>query len=823
MDYEFLKYTNKQIEEIFNILQTSERGLTEKEAQKRLKIYGPNKVKYFKIDLIEIIKRNTFNYFNILLFIAGVLAFTINGFSIETILIFTFLFLAIFIAVYQDYKSNKLAEELLGYFKIYAKVKRENKFKIINSEELTVGDYIRVETGNLIPADIRVIKSEEAIVDESIITGESEPVFKNSEPCDAKNVYEAKNIGFSGTILKNGYLEGIVIAVGEKNYIGKIAKSTIEISKETAYQKTFNKFAQYISFFALFLVIVLLIFNFFKPSPIPLKEFIIFSIALAISIVPEFLPGIVILNLSISALSLAKRGLVVKRLSSIEDLGGINILCTDKTGTLTKNEMELLDIKTDNLDKLLKYGFIDYLKLKEEDPYIFVLKNKFQEKLNDLEKNVNEIEILEIFPFEPKERVKKIKIKELGKEKTIIRGAPENVISFLKNTQKFETYLKEFKEYSKKGYRTLSVGILENNDFEYLGLLIFEDPLKESAKNAMEKAKKINLTIKMITGDAPEVAEKVGIELGLCNEGEVITGDELEKLGREELIKVCEKYNVFARILPEQKFKIVNILQEKYSVGFLGEGINDAQALKIADVSLVVDTASDITKEESDVILKEKNLELIVDAVYEGRKSVFNIGKYLKHTMSDNFGNFFSIAFLSLILKYVPLTPVQILLTNFITDFPLIFVAYDNVKNEDIKKPVSVGSFEFIMLLILLGSVAAFVNITTYLLVKDLPESYVRTAIFIMTTLTGITVMFSIRTKDWLIFAPKIPFIVFITLFLAIFFTIISVINPLLIKIFDFKILSLEVYIKILILLTIFIILTDIAKKIFYSMFPDSI
>lgn len=823
MKDEFLKFVDKTQEEIFEILKTSESGLNEEEAQKRLKEYGPNKVKYFKIDLLEIAKRNLLNYFNILLFIAGILALIINGFSIETILIFIFFFIASFLSIYQDYKSNKLAEELLSYFKIYAKVKRDNEFKIIDSEKLTIGDYVRVEAGYLIPADIRIIKSENALVDESILTGESEPVIKNENLCQAESIYDAKNIGFSGTTVVSGYIEGIVIAIGQMTYLGKIAKSTLEISKETGYQKTFNKFAKYITLYAAFLIILLFVFNFLKPEPIPLKELILFAITLAISIIPEFLPGVTVLTLSISALKLAKRGLVIKRLSSIEDLGGIEILCTDKTGTITKNEMVLKEIISEDIDNLLKYGLIDCWQLGEKDFYIDAIKEKFDEKLNKFKIENKDLKIIEVFPFDPKERVKKIKIEEGREVKILIKGAPENIISYIDDENLKEKHLQEFKKYSQMGHRTLSFGLLEKNTFKYLGLAIFEDPLKETTKETIEKAKKINLKIKILTGDAKEVAEKVAIDLGLCEKGEVILGEDLDKMSKEELLKVCEKYNVFARVLPEHKFKIISALQEKYFVGYLGEGINDALALKTSDVSIVVDTATDITKEEADVILREKDLSLIVDAIYEGRKAVFNIGKYLKHTMSDNFGNFFSVAFLSLILKYTPLTPVQVLLTNLLTDLPLAFIAYDNVKNKDIKKSIEISSFEFIMLLVLLGMVAAFINIGAYLLVKDYSIDIVRTTIFLITTLTGIFVMFSIRTKDWIIFAPKMPFIVLLSLIVSIFLTFMFILHSFFMRIFSFKFLPIGIIYKLLILLTIFFILTELAKKLYYKIFPDSL
>lgn len=818
----FYKFAQLDTETILKELNTSTDGLSEIEAKKRIEEFGLNRIKKIDIEVFEILKRNFFNYFNILLFFAGILSFVISGLNIETILIFIFFFIALTIAFIQDYRANKLVEKLLEYFKSYIKVKRDGEFKIIDSVYLVPGDYVRIEVGNLIPADVRIIKTENLLIDESVLTGESEPVSKMTDKLqNVKNIYEAKNIGFNGTIVSQGFLEGIIFATGEESYLGKISKTTIDIYKETAYQKEINKFSKFIIYIALFLTSLIIILNFFKPQPLNFKDVILFSIVLIISIIPEFLPGITVLTLSLSAFKLAKRGLIIKRLSAIEDLGGIQVLCVDKTGTITKNVLKVKQILSRDKDKLIKYALADFILAKDTSPYsIALLENVDIEKIKSQFKNTILIEDL---PFDPVKRVKSTIISENEECLKIIKGAPEYIISNIKNQEEKEKYLKDFNNLSKRGLRTIAVGI-EKEFFEYLGIIGFEDPLKETSYEAINKAKKLGVKIKILTGDAKDVAKYIGIKLGLCKENdEIFTGEDIKKLTDEKLKDILEENNVFARVLPEDKFKIIKILQEKYFVGFLGEGINDAPALKIADVSLAVDNATDIIKQEADIILREKDLNLIVSAIYEGRKDFYNLGKYLKHTMSDNLGNMFAISLLTLFLKYLPLLPIQVLLTNLITDLPVGPIGIDNVRDDDIKKPITISSYSFVFLLIILGMIAGFINITAFLLVKNLDPSSIRTAIFLITTFTGIFVMFSIRTKQFFIHAPKIPLILFLMLILSILLTILFTIHPFFIKIFNFSYLPIKIYINILILLILFIIFTEIGKRIIYKFYPDTI
>jgi Mg2+-importing ATPase len=949
----FFEISQKSEEEILKEFKTSKEGLDENEAKERLEIYGLNNIVSFKIDLLEIIKRNALNFFNIFLFFAGFLSFLIKGPEIETILIFFFLFLSILIAVFQDYRINKLSEKLLSYFENYAYVKRQGRWQKINAKEIVPGDYIKVSAGYLIPADLRILKAEDALVDESIITGESEPVFKNTrtnadltrtnadkntnysriknelntnnktrinhelDELDTNGVIHEKfaairdkfvdntirdkfvdknieslrksalipeNIALMGTTLIKGEIEGLVFATGKESYFGSIAKKTLEIEKETAYQKMMSDFAKNIAFVSIFIALTVIFINLLKPGYPNIQELIIFAIVLAVAIVPEFLPTMTVLALSLAGNRLAKRGLVIKRLSAIEDLGAIEILCTDKTGTITTNELKLeriitmdtqtgqtlhglgrktSEMQTDIENKIglresasslresaseeefIKYFLADYYLTEEITPYekaiLETLTNadftrtnadsridtgsnlSLCESASSLRKSASKnFELIEDIDFDPIKRIRKIIVKENGKEIEIIKGAPENVVDYLHPENK-DYWLKIFEDEDKNGFRTLALGIKTNEESKFLGIASFFDPLKETAFSAIQLAKSLNLEIKILTGDSLEVARKTALELGLIEKDEkVVLGEEIRNLSEDEAKKIIKEVKVFARVLPEDKLKIIEILQKEKFVGFLGEGINDAPALKIANVALAVDNASDVVKQEADIILKEKDLKTIVEGIYSGRKVLENIGKYIKHTMSDNFGNLTSVAILSSILPFVPMTPLQVLLTNFLTDIPLIAFANDNVNIKEVKKPLKMSGKHLVFLLLLLGIVAGLVNILGYLIVRKESVEVIRTYIFFITTMTGLLVSFLIRTKNWFFLSQPSKSFVIASLFglaLTLTFVFLSPFK----NIFLFSSLNPQLLAYAFLLMFVFVLGTESVKKLFYKKFPDII
>jgi Mg2+-importing ATPase len=431
-------------------------------------------------------------------------------------------------------------------------------------------------------------------------------------------------------------------------------------------------------------------------------------------------------------------------------------------------------------------------------------------------------EFIEDIDFDPIKRIKKIIVKENGKEIEIIKGAPENVLEYLHPENK-DYWLKIFEDEDENGFRTLSLGIKTEKESRFLGIASFFDPLKETAFSAIQLAKNLNLEIKILTGDSLEVARKTAVELGLIAKDEkIILGEEIRNLPEDEAKKIIKEVKVFARVLPEDKLKIIEILQKEKFVGFLGEGINDAPALKIANASLAVDNASDIVKQEADIILQEKDLKTIIEGIYSGRKVLENIGKYIKHTMSDNFGNLTSVAILSSILPFVPMTPLQVLLTNFLTDVPLVAFASDNVNIKEVKRPLKMSGKHLVFLLLALGIVTGLVNIFGYLIVRKESIEVIRTYIFFITTMTGLLVSFLIRTKDWFFLSqPSRSFVIASILGSAL--TLIFVFLSPFKNIFSFSSLSSKLLTYSFLLMIIFILGTEFVKKLFYKKFPDVI
>jgi Mg2+-importing ATPase len=786
--------------EIFN-------GLTSTQAKEALEKYGPNKIDYFKIEILEIIKRNTLNFFNFLLLLAGILSSVFEGFGAETLIIFFFLILSISISIFQDYHSTKLAKKLLSYFKNYAWVKRDNQWIKIPQEEVVPKDYAKVSAGFLIPADIKILKNESCLIDESIITGESQPVYKKEG-----------EIAHMGTMVVSGELEGEVVATGKNTYFGSIAKKTLEVHKETAYQKILDDFAKKIGYLGIGLIFLLILVNFLKPEPLEFKDILIFSIVLAVAVVPELLPAMTVLTLSLTGEKLAKKGLLIKRLSTLEDLGGVEILCADKTGTITTNELKLEKIATQDQKEFLNYFLLDYWFSKEITPY----EKAVLEKIKSISKDTT-LEVIEDVVFDPKTRVEKIIAKKGNEIIKIAKGAPEQVIeACASNDKEKEEWIKVFNQEDQNGFRTLALGI-ESPHKKILGIASFFDPLKEDSFGAVKLAKEINLEIKILTGDSPNVARKVALDLGIISQDDkVVLGQDLRKLSQENLKKVVLENKVFARVFPEDKLKIVEILQKEKMIAFLGEGVNDAPALKVVSSAIVVDSASDITKEEADIILRKKDLKQIVEGIYEGRKVLENIGKYLKHTMSGNFGNLISVSILASFIKFIPLTPIQVLLTNFLTDIPLIAFASDNVKTKEIKKPIKISNKKLILLLLILGLTAGLVNIAAYFLAKNESPNVIQTYIFYITTFSGLIVSFLIRTKDWF-FLSKPSKNLIIGSCVASIITLIFITSNKLQSYFGFAILNQRLILWSLVLFIIFIILTEQTKRFFYKRFPDLI
>lgn len=828
-------YSSFKIEKVFEDLETSPQGLLEKEAEKRIEKYGLNQIVKNQTHWWDIIIRQFKSSFIYLLLAAGILYF-LMGQIIDGSMILLFVLVNAFLGFYQEYRSEQSLRLLKEYIAHKVKVRREGEEKAIDSKLLAVGDIVILEAGDIIPADIRFFKENDLAIDESILTGESAPVAKTADPLkkEFKEIYQAKNTGFSGSTVVSGEGEGVVFAIGKNMAIGKVADLAAETSRESSFEKGINRISGFILRLIIFTLVFVLLANIvLKGESANIGSLIIFSIALAVSVIPEALPMVTTFSLSQGALRLAKNKVVVKRLSAIEDLGSIEVLCTDKTGTLTESKLILADIYSKSQKETMLYGSLAFSiteKRLKRMSNVFDLA-LFEKMTLEEKKKLDNYQKIKEIPFDPKRRRNSVLVKKDGNLEIAVRGSYENIVSFSKNIDETEKEKTEnwAMEEGRKGRRVIAVAKKsitdekqysipeEEDNLDFIGLLSFENPIKKTTEGAIKKAKKLGVRIKILTGDSPEVAGAVAYQIGLVDSpDEVITGGKLFDLNFKSQREMAEKYAVFARVSPEQKYNIIQLLEEKNEVGFLGEGINDAPALKVANVGLVVQGAADIARETADIVLLNKSLEVIIDGIKEGRSTFTNTIKYIKATLASNFGNFYAVAIASMIIDFLPMLPLQILLVNLLSDFPMVSIATDAVDEEELAKPKSYNIKEIALIATVLGIVSSVFDFMVFSFFYKLGPEILQTNWFIASILTELVFLFSIRTKG-AFFKGKIPSasVVFLTIIAALA-TVIIPFTEFGQKVFKFTRPSLDHLFLIFTIVVVYFVITESVKLLYY-------
>lgn len=755
----FSTYSTKTGNEVIDEFTTSYHGLSSEEVKLRRRQFGLNDFSRNKVTWSHILLRQFKSPFFYLLLSASFVSL-ILGQTIDGLMILLFVLINAVLGFFQEYRSEKTMQLLKQYLVAKSRVIRDGEEEIVNSNDLVPGDILILSPGDIIPADVRLVESENLVIDESSLTGESVEIEKTSEKAEneVKEIYQAKNIGFAGTSIKKGKALGVVISIGKNTQIGNIASLTLGQKGESNFEKGITRLSSFVLKLVGITLLLVFVANIILKGPSEIPKLFIFTVALAISVIPEALPLITIFSFSRGALKLAKRRVVVKRLSSIEDLGSIEVLCTDKTGTITENKLAVSGSYPQKGSVLLFANLAATLSEKINDSFDLAL----MEAMGSEDKKIfKQYERLKEFPFDPARKRNSVLIKRKEEFFLVVKGAPEIIFELAKGSSFPKSdYLGWIEGEGRLGKRVIAVARkklekgeinnlkAEEKALELVGLISFSDPLKKTASSAINNAKSLGVQIKILTGDSKEVAGAIAYEIGLVdNEKEVLTGKEFESLGYEEKVEAVQNYKVFARVVPEQKYEIIKLLQSKYSVGFIGDGINDAPALKAANVALVVQGASDIARETADIVLLNKSLSSVVEGIKEGRKIFGNTVKYIKATLSSNFGNFYAVAIASLFIPFLPLLPLQILLINLLTDFPMISVATDNLDDSELKTPKSYDIKEITLFSTIMGLVSSFFDFLFFFLFFRASASVLQTNWFIESILTELVFIFSVRSK----------------------------------------------------------------------------
>ena len=774
-----INYWKLQKDELLREFNASAIGLDDAEAARRLEEYGLNEIPSIEHRTSLSIFASQFK--NPLVYVL-VFASTLAGFlgeMTEAIIIVAIVLANAVLGFALEHRSERAVDELRKYLSYTTIVVRSGKKLVITTSKLVLGDVVHLAIGDVVPADIRLLDADELQTDESVLTGESTPVDKSTTPValDKPLPHQLSNIALMGSTVMNGFGVGLVVATGRKTYFGHVASSLSLLPPKTDFQKNIASFGR----FLVKVILLLTAFVFLVNSILGHKvlESLLFSLALAVGIIPEALPVVITVGLSEGALRLVKKKVVVKRLESIEDMGNVDVLCTDKTGTLTQNKIKVQDIVDPNdnsAPELIKYALLCNSAVVEGDR---IIGNPIDVAIWDYarDKGFDEVSLsafahIHEIPFGFTRRRMSVVVESGGRRLLVSKVAPESILDVstavgdeieVQSISKVRTEVNSLIEkYSQTGNRLIALSCKEiEKKSEYstadevgltfVGLLVLSDPLKEDAAPAISKLKSLGIKLKILSGDDPVVTADVCRRLGIDFRGRVLTGVDVENMQESELRQAVEENDVFGRVTPEQKYAIVSALKKNGHVtGFLGDGVNDAPALKLADAGISVESGVQVAKEASSIILLEKSLGAIADGVAEGRKAFGNMIKYIMNTISANLGNMFTLAVGSLFLPFIPLLPSQILLTNLLSDAPLLTISTDNLDEEGLRTPKRWNIAliaKFALFFGLISSIFDFVTISSLIYLLHAGPELFRTGWFIESVMSEILVTFSIRTR----------------------------------------------------------------------------
>ena len=837
-------------EEILKALGTSEQGLKKEQVERRLDEYGLNIATNDKQrGWLYFLVRSFKDKFIMILFVLAVIDYMTNDVLGAGIIVCLGIASAM-IRFAEDYSTYRFNEKLRSKIKPKVNVMRDGKVREIYQEDVTIGDIVPLNAGVVIPADMVLIDSKDLFLNQSAFTGESVPVEKRTiyKRKSYDDVFNIPNICFMGSNVVTGSGVGVVITTGLNTYIGKMNKDIGNKRELTNFEKGMDRITKMlIKYMIVISVLVFAIYGFIRKD---LTEALLFALSVAVGITPSMLPMIVNVNLTRGSKNLAKKKTLVKNIQSIQNIGSMDVLCTDKTGTLTMNKIVLqkyVDATGKDDETVLKYAYINsklstgMKNLVDKAVISYGKKNKID--ISDYEK-IDEI------PFDYMRKRMSIAVQHEEKYEMITKGALEEILKcctkVLIDNKEYTITNEIIKQVNEKasqlarqGMQVISIAMkngysgLDNfdakdeSDMIFLGLVAFLDPPKSDVKKTLDKLAKVGITTKILTGDNQYATESVCGIVGIRSN--IILGKDIDKMSDKQLQKVVEEYDVFARMNPMQKERVVKALKKNgHVVGYMGDGVNDAPSLHSADVGISVNTAADVAKASSDIILLEQSLEVIYDGVIEGRTVYGNIIKYMKLALSSDFGDVFSIMIASIFLPFLPLLPIQMLIQDFLFEISQIGIPYDRVDPEFIAKPRKWDTKDLGKFMRIMGVISSITDVLAFLIFWFIfgynsveKQAYFQTAWFVECLISETLIIHYIRTA-------KIPFIQSKpskTLFTMTILTILgTIITPIMLSglpDFNFVILPLKYYGYLILLVALYAVIVQVVKKEYIKKYKE--
>jgi P-type Mg2+ transporter len=761
-------YWTKSAAVLLEELKSNVQGLSEKEASGKMAVYGSNSLTATKnVGPLGIFLGQFKSPIILILLIATTISFFLNE-IVDAIIILAIVLGSALLSFFQEYSANAAADKLKSQVRINTKVLRNNQEISVPVEMVVPGDIVLLSAGSLITADGIVIESRDFYINQAVLTGETFPVEKTPESTPAQtSLSERTNCVYMGTSVSSGSARALIVNTGNSTEYGQIAQQLVLHSPENEFERGLRHFGLLLSQIMLFLVLGIFVFNMIFQRPV--LDSLLFSIALAVGLTPQLLPAIININLSKGSQVMAKSGVIVRKLSAIENFGSMDILCTDKTGTLTLGVVKLdgaLDVDGASSDDVMLLASLN-------SSFQTGMSNPLDDAITSIPvKGLNSYQKTDEIPYDFHRKRLSIIVSKDSKDIMITKGALESILDICSHFQKgpraikFNAEIKakiqsKYEEWSSKGYRILGVATKDktekrryNRDDEtgmvFKGFLLFMDPPKPDVKKTIEDLEALKITLKVITGDNHLVAAHMAQTIGLEITG-IVTGKEMMNMRDEALWHLVEKANIFTEVDPNQKERLIRAFQKRgHVVGYMGDGVNDAPALHAADVRISVDSAVDVAKEAADFVLMKHDLAVLQKGIIEGRRTFANTLKYVFMATSANFGNMFSVAGASLFLPFLPMLPKQILLINFLTDLPEMTIATDRVDDDYIQTPHR-WDIKFIRRFMLafglLSSIFDYLTFAVLIWLFKASPAQFQTGWFVESILSASLVVFAIRTK----------------------------------------------------------------------------